>query len=167
MLRRRSDPRIPQMGETRDISPRRVIFFGGAFGCRSRRRCRCRGGLDPHDHAARLRGRGAFTNVAGTPVTRPEKRIATAFWRPSRADDENGMARPLLPEWAPGAPGAFSLDPAGNDPILSRAALKSHAGMEGAFMTWLAPEIEEVACGMEINMYFPAEDAAASEEAEE
>ena len=25
-------------------------------------------------------------------------------------------------------------------------------------MTWETPEIEEVACGMEINMYFPAED---------
>ena len=24
-------------------------------------------------------------------------------------------------------------------------------------MTWNAPEIEEVTCGMEINMYFPAE----------
>ena len=25
-------------------------------------------------------------------------------------------------------------------------------------MAWTAPKIEEVACGMEINMYFPAED---------
>jgi coenzyme PQQ precursor peptide PqqA len=25
-------------------------------------------------------------------------------------------------------------------------------------MTWTTPEIEEVTCGMEINMYFPAED---------
>lgn len=25
-------------------------------------------------------------------------------------------------------------------------------------MAWTAPKIEELACGMEINMYFPAED---------
>ena len=25
-------------------------------------------------------------------------------------------------------------------------------------MAWFAPKIEEVTCGMEINMYFPAED---------
>jgi len=25
-------------------------------------------------------------------------------------------------------------------------------------MTWTAPKLEEVTCGMEINMYFPAED---------
>jgi coenzyme PQQ precursor peptide PqqA len=25
-------------------------------------------------------------------------------------------------------------------------------------MAWTAPKIEEVICGMEINMYFPAED---------
>ena len=25
-------------------------------------------------------------------------------------------------------------------------------------MAWSAPELEEVTCGMEINMYFPAED---------
>jgi len=25
-------------------------------------------------------------------------------------------------------------------------------------MAWTAPKIEEVTCGMEINMYFPAED---------
>jgi coenzyme PQQ precursor peptide PqqA len=25
-------------------------------------------------------------------------------------------------------------------------------------MAWTAPKLEEVACGMEINMYFPAED---------
>ncbi|MEM9140085.1 MAG: pyrroloquinoline quinone precursor peptide PqqA [Pseudomonadota bacterium] len=25
-------------------------------------------------------------------------------------------------------------------------------------MTWTAPVIEEMTCGMEINMYFPAED---------
>jgi coenzyme PQQ precursor peptide PqqA len=25
-------------------------------------------------------------------------------------------------------------------------------------MAWIAPKIEEVTCGMEINMYFPAED---------
>ncbi len=25
-------------------------------------------------------------------------------------------------------------------------------------MAWTAPKIEEIACGMEINMYFPAED---------
>ena len=25
-------------------------------------------------------------------------------------------------------------------------------------MTWTAPKIEEVTCGMEINMYFPADD---------
>ncbi|MEM1163331.1 MAG: pyrroloquinoline quinone precursor peptide PqqA [Pseudomonadota bacterium] len=25
-------------------------------------------------------------------------------------------------------------------------------------MVWTTPEIEEVTCGMEINMYFPAED---------
>ncbi len=25
-------------------------------------------------------------------------------------------------------------------------------------MAWSAPKIEEVTCGMEINMYFPAED---------
>ena len=25
-------------------------------------------------------------------------------------------------------------------------------------MAWTAPQLEEVACGMEINMYFPAED---------
>ncbi|MEL6316153.1 MAG: pyrroloquinoline quinone precursor peptide PqqA [Pseudomonadota bacterium] len=24
--------------------------------------------------------------------------------------------------------------------------------------SWRAPEVEEVSCGMEINMYFPAED---------
>jgi coenzyme PQQ precursor peptide PqqA len=25
-------------------------------------------------------------------------------------------------------------------------------------MTWTAPTIDEVSCGMEINMYFPADD---------
>ena len=30
--------------------------------------------------------------------------------------------------------------------------------MEDA-MAWTAPAIEEVTCGMEINMYFPAEEA--------
>lgn len=25
-------------------------------------------------------------------------------------------------------------------------------------MSWMTPKIEEVTCGMEINMYFPAED---------
>lgn len=25
-------------------------------------------------------------------------------------------------------------------------------------MTWTAPKLEEVTCGMEINMYFPAEE---------
>ncbi len=25
-------------------------------------------------------------------------------------------------------------------------------------MTWTTPEISEIACGMEINMYFPADD---------
>lgn len=25
-------------------------------------------------------------------------------------------------------------------------------------MTWSAPKLEELTCGMEINMYFPAED---------
>ena len=25
-------------------------------------------------------------------------------------------------------------------------------------MAWTAPKIEEVSCGMEINMYFPADD---------
>ena len=29
--------------------------------------------------------------------------------------------------------------------------------MEG-IMAWTAPKIEEVTCGMEINMYFPADD---------
>lgn len=25
-------------------------------------------------------------------------------------------------------------------------------------MTWNAPKIEEITCGMEVNMYFPADD---------
>ena len=25
-------------------------------------------------------------------------------------------------------------------------------------MTWTAPKLDEIACGMEINMYFPADD---------
>jgi coenzyme PQQ precursor peptide PqqA len=25
-------------------------------------------------------------------------------------------------------------------------------------MTWTAPKLEEISCGMEINMYFPADD---------
>ncbi|MGF1501550.1 MAG: pyrroloquinoline quinone precursor peptide PqqA [Paracoccaceae bacterium] len=28
-------------------------------------------------------------------------------------------------------------------------------------MAWTAPKIEELSCGMEINMYFPAEDERA------
>jgi coenzyme PQQ precursor peptide PqqA len=30
----------------------------------------------------------------------------------------------------------------------------------GEIMAWTAPVIEEVTCGMEINMYFPAEEEA-------
>jgi coenzyme PQQ precursor peptide PqqA len=30
----------------------------------------------------------------------------------------------------------------------------------GETMAWTAPAIEEVTCGMEINMYFPAEEEA-------
>lgn len=30
-------------------------------------------------------------------------------------------------------------------------------------MEWSAPEIEEVSCGMEINMYFPAEEESDDE----
>lgn len=30
-------------------------------------------------------------------------------------------------------------------------------------VTWTAPEAEEISCGMEINMYFPAEDERQSD----
>jgi coenzyme PQQ precursor peptide PqqA len=37
--------------------------------------------------------------------------------------------------------------------------LSHHATvLENCNMAWTAPKLEEVTCGMEINMYFPAED---------
>jgi coenzyme PQQ precursor peptide PqqA len=49
--------------------------------------------------------------------------------------------------------------PAGDNPEAGDGVqpLSTRVSME-EIMAWTAPIIEEVTCGMEINMYFPAED---------
>ena len=47
----------------------------------------------------------------------------------------------------------------------TRRAIAAESGRHD--MAWTAPKLEEVTCGMEINMYFPAEDDPSCSEPQE